>query len=101
MIALACAVLGIVTVNVANWHGRILMFHDSASWLGLILGPPLLGAAIASAGVFVSLHAATVRQAQQTLGVGLLVSLFGAMFGYGALPAAWKARLLQILSRGR
>jgi ABC-2 type transport system permease protein len=97
LIALACIVLGIITLNVANWHGQILMFHDSASWLGLILGPPLLGGAVASAGVFVSLHAATVRQAQQTLGVGLMVLIFGAVFGVGALPAATKARLMQIL----
>jgi ABC-2 type transport system permease protein len=97
LIALACALLGIVTVNVANWHGQILMFHDAASWLALILGPPLLGAAMASAGVFVSLHAATVRQAQQTLGVGLMVLIFGTVFSFGALPAAWKAQLVQML----
>lgn len=96
LIAIATALVGIVTVNAANWHGQILMFHDTASWLGLILGPPLLGAAVSSAGVFVSLHAATVRQAQQTLGVGLMVLIFGAIFGYGALPAEWKARLMQI-----
>jgi ABC-2 type transport system permease protein len=97
LISIACGLLGIVTVNVANWHGQILMFHDAASWLGLILGPPLLGAAVASAGVFVSLHAATVRQAQQTLGVGLMVLIFGIVFGYGALSEAWKARLMQIV----
>ena len=97
LIAIACELLGIITVNVTNWHGQILMFHDVPSWLGLILGPPLLGAVVASAGVFVSLHAATVRQAQQTLGVGLMVLIFGTIFGYGALPAAWKARLVQVL----
>lgn len=58
LITMACVVLGTVTVNIANWHGQILMFHDAPSWLGLILGPPVLGAAVASAGVFVSLHAA-------------------------------------------
>jgi hypothetical protein len=41
--------------------------RGAASWLGLILLPPLVGGAVASAGVFVSLRAATVRQAQQTL----------------------------------
>jgi len=34
----------------------------------LLLGPPLLGGVIATAGVLVSLHATTVRQAQQTFG---------------------------------
>lgn len=96
LIAIATAIAGIITVNAANWHGQILMFHDVASWLALILGPLLLGAAVSSAGVFVSLRAATVRQAQQTLGVGLMVLIFALIFGYGALPAEWKARVAQI-----
>ena len=37
-------------------------------WCSL-LGPPLVGGVVATAGVLVSLHAATVRQAQQTLSV--------------------------------
>jgi ABC-2 type transport system permease protein len=97
LIALACLLMGVITVNAANWHGQILIFHDASSWLLLLIGPPLLGAAVASAGVFVSLHAATVRQAQQTLGVGLMVLIFGTVFGFGALSAASKARLMQIL----
>lgn len=97
LITMACVVLGTVTVNIANWHGQILMFHDAPSWLGLILGPPVLGAAVASAGVFVSLHAATVRQAQQTLSLALVVLLFGAIFGFNALPVSWKAWFAQIL----
>lgn len=97
VIAIASLLLGTITVNVANWHGQILMFHEAASWLLLLLGPPLVGAAVASAGVFVSLHAATVRQAQQTLGIVLAVVVVGFTFGFGALPAAWKARLMQML----
>lgn len=97
LITIACVVLGVITVNIANWNGQIMMFHDVPSWLGLILAPPLLGAVMASVGVFVSLHAATVRQAQQTLSVALMIILFGAIFGYGALPAAWKASLIRIV----
>jgi ABC-2 type transport system permease protein len=97
LIAMASLLLGTVTVNVANWHGRILLFHDPGSWLGSILAPPLAGLAVASAGVFVSLHAATVRQAQQTLGIALAVLVIGGTFGFSALPPAWKAHLVQIL----
>ncbi len=97
LISIACVLLGIITVNVANWHGQILLFHDGSSWLLLLLGPPLVGSAVAAAGVFVSLHAATVRQAQQTLGVALAVVAVGTTFGIGALPAATKARLMQMV----
>ncbi len=62
LISISCIVIGAITVNVVNWHGQILMFHDAASWLILIFGPPLMGGVVATAGVLVSLHAATVRQ---------------------------------------
>ena len=54
-------------------------------------------ALIATAGVLVSLHATTVRQAQQTLSVGLIVAVVGTIFGSSMLPAelkAWFARIL-------
>jgi ABC-2 type transport system permease protein len=90
LISMACILAGAITVNVVNWHGQILMFRDAASWLLLLLGPPLLGGAVATAGVLVSLHAATVRQAQQTLSVAVAVVLLGTIFGSSALPAEWK-----------
>jgi ABC-2 type transport system permease protein len=90
LISVACIVTGIITVNVKNWQGQILIYHDAASWLIILLGPPLLGAAIATVGVLVSLHAATVRQAQQTLAVGLMILFFAIIFGSGSLPMEWK-----------
>jgi ABC-2 type transport system permease protein len=63
----------------------------------LLLGPPLLGGVIATAGVLVSLHATTVRQAQQTLGVAFAVVLIGAIFGSSMLPTDWKAWFARIL----
>jgi ABC-2 type transport system permease protein len=97
LISIACILAGALTVNVMNWHGQILIFHDAASWLLLLLGPPLLGGAIATAGVLVSLHATTVRQAQQTLGVAFVVVVIGAIFGSSMLPADWKAWFARIL----
>jgi ABC-2 type transport system permease protein len=91
LISISCILAGALTVNVMNWHGQILIFNDTASWLLLLLGPPLLGGAIATAGVLVSLHATTVRQAQQTLGVAFVVVLVGAIFGSSMLPMDWKA----------
>jgi ABC-2 type transport system permease protein len=90
LMSIACILAGTITVNVVNWHGEILIYHDAASWLIIALGPPLLGGLIANAGVLVSLHAATVRQAQQTLAVGFMVVMLGSIFGSNMLPAEWK-----------
>ena len=58
------------------------------------LGLALLGAGLAgSAGVLVSLRAATVKQAQQILMTALMLLFLVPFFGLRALPAAWKARL--------
>ena len=97
VISVSCILAGAITVNIANWHGQILMFHDAASWLFLLLGPPLLGCAIAAAGVLVSLHSTTVRQAQQTLSVALVVVFIAAIFGSSMLPMDWKAWFARIL----
>jgi ABC-2 type transport system permease protein len=95
--SIACIVTGTITVNVMNWHGEILMYHDAASWLIVLLGPPLLGGAIATVGVLVSLHAATVRQAQQTLAVGFMVLFLAVIFGGSSAPAEWRAWFARIL----
>jgi ABC-2 type transport system permease protein len=97
LISLACILIGAITVNVANWHGQILMFHDTASWLTLLFGPPLLGGVVATAGVLVSLRSATVRHAQQTLGVALAVVVLGMGFGSSSLPADWKSWFAKIM----
>jgi ABC-2 type transport system permease protein len=97
LISIITIVLGIITVNVANWNGHLLLYRDTASWLGLIFGPPLLGAGVTAAGVFVSLRAATVRNAQQTLSLALVVIFLGMSLGAGALPADVKRWFTQIL----
>lgn len=97
LIWIVCVLLGTVTVNVVNWQGHIQIFHDAISWLLFLLGPPLVGSAVATAGVFVSLHAATVRAAQQTLAGALAVLFIGATFAISSLPERWKAQVLQIL----
>ena len=90
-ISIICIVAGTITVNLANWNGQLLIFHDAASWLILLLGPPLLDGVIATAGVLISLRATTVRHAQQTLTTGLMVVFLVIIFGGNALPTVWKA----------
>jgi len=63
-----------------------------------ILGLSLTSATLAaSGGALVSLRAATVRQAQQTLSIGLMVLVFVPVFGSQALPSEWKARAFAAL----
>jgi ABC-2 type transport system permease protein len=90
VMAMLCVVVGTITENVANWDGHVQLYHDSASWLVLLLAPPLAAGAVATAGVLVSLRATTVRQAQQTLMVAVLVLVAGGIFASNFLPVTWK-----------
>jgi ABC-2 type transport system permease protein len=98
LMAMLSVLAGTITQNVMNrGSGHFLLYHDSASWLVLLLGPPLTAGAVATAGVLVSLHAATVRQAQQTLMVGVLVLVAGSIFAVNMMPMAWKEWFFGIL----
>jgi len=90
-------IAGVITVNAAYWQGSVLFYRDPVSLLILLLGPPLVAGAIATAGVLVSLHAATVRHAQQTLTVGFMIVFLGTIFGVSALPESWKLWFARIL----
>ena len=91
-LVLVMLVLSLVTVNVAARTGPWLLFP----WR-FALGAPLLallGASLAAtAGVLVSLRAQTVRQASQTLNVGVLLLVFAPVLGMQALPDAWRAQI--------
>jgi ABC-2 type transport system permease protein len=95
LLSIITIALGIITVNAANWNGHFLFYRDAASWLCLVLLPPLVGGVVASAGVLVSLHAATVRQAQQTLTFAMVVLALAIGFGLPALPASVKLLFAQ------
>lgn len=90
-IVMAILLLSLVTVNLTARAGHLLLFP----WR-FTIGAPLLaclGAGLAAtAGVLVSLRAATVRQAAQTMNVGILLLIFIPVVGARALPDAWKAQ---------
>jgi len=86
--------LGLVTTNLAYGRGKLLLYPLTVG-LGIV-GLSLLGAGLAaSAGVLISLRAATARQAQQTLSIAIMVLLVVPIFGTQALPVEWKARLFK------
>jgi ABC-2 type transport system permease protein len=86
----------LITVNVVHGQGELLLYPPAVG-LGIILLSFLGAGLAASAGVLVSLRAATVRQAQQSLNLAVMLLLFVPIFGLQALPAEWQARLLGAL----
>ncbi|MBC7264060.1 MAG: ABC transporter permease [Chloroflexi bacterium] len=89
--------LGLVTVNLAHGRGELLLYPPE---IGLaIVVFTLLGAVlVAAVGVFVSLRAPTVRQAQQILSLSIMLLLFVPTFGIQALPVEWRLRLAEMLA---
>jgi ABC-2 type transport system permease protein len=98
-LALTCVGLGFITVNAVHAHGTPILLP--AETVFAVVSISLLASGlIASAGVLMSLRSPTVRQAQQTMSLSLLVLFFGATFGLNSLPAAWKGSLLRTLAGG-
>jgi ABC-2 type transport system permease protein len=90
-LVLLMLVLSLVTVNLTARTGPLLLF----GWRFAIGAPllALLGSGLAAtAGVLISLRAQTVRQAAQTLNVGVLLLIFIPVLGMQALPEAWQAQ---------
>jgi ABC-2 type transport system permease protein len=92
VMVLAMLGIGIVTVKltVASPPGVQIPWR-------LLVGAPLLallGAVTAAgAGILVSLRAATVRQAAQSLNVAILAMVIVPAFAVGLLPVVWQARI--------
>jgi ABC-2 type transport system permease protein len=85
--ALVGLLLGVFVVNVSSGQASWAFYHPPDVLLKVLALSLLSNALGACAGVLVSLRSATVRQAQQVLGVGTLVLIFGAISALQALPA--------------
>jgi ABC-2 type transport system permease protein len=62
--------LGLVTVNAAHWEGHVLLYSPTIALVVIVLSF-LVAMLVAGVGIFISLRAATVQEAQQ-----LLMTLF-------------------------
>ncbi len=93
---LACVLLGMITVNVAFGHGRLLLY-PAYIFFGILALSLLVAALATGLGIQVSLRAATVRQAQQTFSVVYFL-FFVPLFLIPLLPEAWKVRIAAFLS---
>ncbi len=100
-LTLVSLVLGLITVNIMNsiqgWTDGLILF-PAITFLGVIGASFLASWMAAGAGVLVSLRAATVRQAQQSLSIGIMVLFFGSIYGVRALPHSVQLRLLTFVA---
>ena len=90
-------ILGLITVNLTQGHGRLLLYPTYVA-IGAPLIALLVAVMLSSLGVIVSLKAATVRQAAQTLSLLFLVVVIIPVLGM-VIPDSWKASLFQWLGR--
>ncbi len=96
-LSMACVLMGVITINVIYGKGTLL-FYPLDVTIGIV-AISFLGSALAScAGVLVSLRASTVRQAQQTMSISMMVIFFVLLFGLQALPDGWKMVLISGIS---
>lgn len=84
---LVSLLLGLITANLVSGGGRWAFYASSDLLLESLALSLLSGLLAASAGVLISLRAATVRQAQQTLALSTLVLFVAALLSTRALPA--------------
>jgi ABC-2 type transport system permease protein len=96
--ALANLLIGLVAVNVVHRDAGLSLFAPSY-FASIVLLTTLTAAFVAGVGVFISLRAATVKQAQQTFGIAMVVLILGPVLAFEALPEM-RLRLIQLLSTG-
>jgi len=79
--------MGLITVNLSDWTGTIAMYPP---WtiVGFLIFGTLGAALVAGIGVLVSLRASTVRQAAQSLSIGILLLVWVPILAIQFLPAS-------------
>jgi len=77
--------VGLVTVNVSDWTGTLVLY-PATTIVGFFIFGTLGACLVAGIGVLVSLRAATVRQAAQSLSIGILLLVWIPILGVMLLP---------------
>ena len=87
---------GLLTVNLAAGGGELLLYPAHIA-IGVPVTSFLVAGLAAGIGILVSLRAATVRQAQQTVGIAFFL-VFLPLFFAPMLPVEWKSALNHFLA---
>ena len=95
-LALVSVILSVIAINLAYGQGKFLFYPLDLALIGVLLS--LLASGLsATAGVLVSLRAASARQAQQIMSAAMMVLLFIPLLGLQALPAGLRTQLVSML----
>ena len=91
--ALANLILGVIAVNIAHPEGGIAL-PDPRQLAVTIALVTLACTFVGAVGVFISLRARTVKQAQQTFGIAIVVFIMGPALAFQAISPGARMRLL-------
>jgi ABC-2 type transport system permease protein len=97
-LVIACAVLGVATVNVTRSAGAGLLLPGAAVTVGTLLLTLLSALFAGSFGVLVSLRAATVKQAQQTVTLPLTLIPLAVMLSARYVPRDTRAAIVRAIA---
>jgi len=95
--AVANLVIGIIAVNVAHRDGGLILFAAERFFVTIAL-TILASLFMAGVGVFISLRASTVKQAQQTFGIAIIVITMGPLLLFNALEPETRESISQRLA---
>ena len=95
--AVANLLIGLVAVNVAHRESAPILFGTQRFIVTIVL-TILASLLMAVIGVFISLRASTVKQAQQTFGIAIIVITMGPLLLFNALEPDTRARVAMRLA---
>ena len=95
--AVANIVIGLVAVNVAHRGPGLILFEPQRLVVTIIL-TILASLLMAGIGVFISLRASTVKQAQQAFGIAIIVLTMGPLLLFNALGQDTRERMVNRLA---
>ena len=95
--AVANLLIGLVAVNIAHRESGPILFGAQQFIVTIVL-TILASLLMAGIGVFISLRASTVKQAQQAFGIAIIVLTMGPLLLFNALDYEMRAALIRRLT---
>lgn len=95
--AVANLAIGLVAVNVAHREEGLVLFAPQRLAVTIVL-TILASLLMAGIGVFISLRASTVKQAQQAFGIAIIVLTMGPLLLFNALGQDTRERIIRRLA---
>lgn len=95
-LTLASLLLGLVTLNLTYDRGEPILYPPTIGF-GVVSLSLLVAWLAAGVGVLISLRASTVRQAQQSMGIAIVLLMLVPLLAGQTLPPEWKKDLFQML----